>query len=240
MQGRQGWALPAAPLGVSTSDPHPWGSGSAPQLVHAASCLLCQVHPNLHPCLLSLLPEPPELPAGARPGSCWQLAVPTVSSPLLLAQSCHPRAPGSGRALPPASWALGQAASRAWTQWAAARACGRDPAVPVSLWRAVPCHGHRDGALLRFGQHSESSAHRNINVGVSWAPPAPGLAGVKVPAPHRSCWWHPGQAFLPKSLQELGLAASPGPGRDAQTGLCLLGQPHHFWALYPEPLELDE
>lgn len=107
------------------------------------------------------------------------------------------------------------------------------------LWRAVPCHGHRGGALLRFGQHSESSAHRNINVGVSWAPPAPGLAGVKVPAPHRSCWWHPGQAFLPKTLQELGLAASPGPGRDAQTGLVLLGQPHHFWALGLQLLEVQ-
>lgn len=163
----QGDVSAPALLGASTNDRQPW-PGSAPQLLAVQwfvqlpmSCALSQVHPNLQTCLLLLLPETPVLPAGARPGSCWQLAVPTVSSHTCWL-SCCPRALGSGRALPPASWALGQAASRAWTQWAVARACSRDPPVLLCLWRAVPCSCHGKAVGMRMVPY--------LGLGPTWSP----------------------------------------------------------------------
>lgn len=170
-------ALPAL-LRASTSAPHPW-PGSASQLLAVPWSLQlpgsrapCQVHPSLQPCLLTA-PDTPVL------GSCWSCLCPL----------CAAASQGSRVRQGFASWAQGQAASRAWAQWAAARACSPDPPVPPCLWRAGPCccHGHEDGALLSSGPHSGSSGHKNIDLGISQAPQAPGLAGMKVPAPHRSC-----------------------------------------------------
>lgn len=197
--------------GASTSDPQPW-PGSAPQLLAVQwsmqlprFCSLCQVHLTLPPCLLLLLPETPVLPAGARPGSCWQLAVPTLSSHTCW-PNCRARALGSGRALPPASWALSQAASRAWTQWAAARACSRDPPVPLCLWRAEPCscHGNalgtwmvpylgvgpiqRTARTFKCSQEQQPGRRRHSGhqawPGWRLQPRTGAVAGL--------CWWHPG------------------------------------------------
>lgn len=216
-------ALPAF-LRAPTSAPHPW-PGSAPQLLAvpwslqlSGSCAPCQVHPNLQPCPLTA-PETPVLPAGARPGRCWSWLCPLC--PATLAGPAASQ--GSGVRQGFASWAVGQAASRAWAQWAAARACSRDPPVPPCLWRAGPscCHGHEDGALLSSGPHSESPGHKIIELGISQAPQAPGLAGMKVPVPHRSCGWAvlvaPWAGTVTKGIAGAGSGCIPRP-RQGCTG----------------------
>lgn len=251
----QGDMSTPALLGASTSDPQPW-PGSAPQLLAVqwimqlpVSCALSQVHPHLQPCLLLLLPETPVLPAGARPGSCWQLAVPAVSSHTCW-PSCCPRALGSGRALPPASWALGQPASRAWTQWAVARACSCDPPVPLCLWRAVPCSCQGKAVGMQRVPYIGLGPFRVLwsqqqQPGGRLGTPGTRLGWDGGSSPAQELWLGCaggtlGRHCCQSHCRRLDLAASPGPGRDAQPGLSLPAQPRHCWALYPEPSAPDE